>query len=863
MTGVIDFPAVVVIVGAGPRGTGLLERLIANAPDLIGERPLTVHLVDPYPPGAGRVWRHDQSGALRMNSMAQDVTMFTDESIQMDGPIRPGPSFAEWKGIALADGLADPELGDELRDLRPTSFPSRRLASEYLGWVYRHTVAAAPPNLDIRLHSTRVTGVVDTPDGRQRVDLDDDSGPLVADFVVLALGHLDVAPVADEQALLRFAADHGLHYVPTGYTGDLDLSGLAPGADVIVRGFGLAFVDLMALVTQGRGGQFVPTGDNGRVEYVASGNEPRLWVGSRRGIPYHSKTGYSLQGPRPPLPRFFSPDTIGEVLTSRDRVDFASDVWPLMAKEIAWGYYHELFAGHPDRVTVDLDTFSARFAAVAHGSDDERRLIEQTVPDTDDRLDLVDVDRPLRDLRFRSFADLQQHVRTYIEADVARRSDAHYSADLGAFVALLSVFGHVARVTNSPKLAPESRLRDMDGWWFGFFNYLASGPPPDRLQQMLALERAGLVRFVGPDMWVESDAERGVFRAGSPAVDHVVEARTLVDARLPEASVNACSEPLVRDLSERGASVEEVLVGTDGRPLSTGRLKVDREFRVVDRDGRAHRRRLAIGAYATGRSPAFARPRTNAPGFRHNDTIARDMLRLMADDHPPHPLDNPAWHALTTHHAGVADGVGRARAYRSDVSVFSAVDRFDAESWNDLAALHGPGRVVVVFGPDVPNPPDGWTPLQHLPAHQMVVADLAPTAVPDNIRPLTDADVPQMLELIELARPGPFLPHTIELGSYFGVFAGDQLVAMAGERVHLPGHTEVSAVSTHPDHRGRGLGAALTHYVAAGIAARGEVAFLHVAQTNDNARRVYERLGFTTRTMVDFAVVRTPGEGKG
>jgi uncharacterized NAD(P)/FAD-binding protein YdhS/ribosomal protein S18 acetylase RimI-like enzyme len=857
LTGVIDFPGTVVIVGAGPRGTGLLERLVANAPELIGERPITVHLVDPYPPGAGRVWRHDQSGALRMNSMAQDVTMFTDESVQMEGPVRPGPSFAEWKDIALANGMTDPDLADELHALQPTTFPSRRLASEYLGWVYGHAVAAAPANFDIRLHRARVTGVVDTPDGRQRVELDDGSEPLVADFVVLALGHLDVAPGADEQALLRFAAEHRLQYVPTGYTGDVDLSGLAPGADVIVRGFGLAFIDLMSLVTQGRGGHFVPSGDgdDGRVDYVASGREPRLWVGSRRGIPYHSKTGYPLQAPRPPLPRFFSPDTIGELLAGRDRVDFVADVWPLMAKEIEWGYYHELVAGHPDRVTIDVDTFSERFAAVAYGSDAERTLITQTVPDRNDRLDLVTLDRPLGGHTFGSFDALQDHIRAYIEADIDRRGDARYSADLGAFLALLSVFGQVARVANSPKLAPESRLEDMDGWWFGFFNYLASGPPPDRLQQLLALERAGIIRFVGPDMWVEADAEQGVFRAGSAAVDHVVEGRALVDARLPEASVNACVEPLVRDLSDRGATVEEVLIGTDGRSLSTGRLKVDRQFRVVDRDGRPHERRLAIGAYATMRSPAFARPRTNAPGFRHNDTIARAMLRQMNE-----PLDNPAWHALTTHHAHVADGHGQARRYRGDVSVFSAVDRYDEESWNDLAVLHGPGRGVVVFGPVVPDPPDGWTSLARLPAHQMVAGALAPATAAD-IVPLTEVAVPAMLALVELAQPGPFLPRTIDLGSYFGVFVDDQLVAMAGERVHLAGYTEVSAVATHPDHRGRGLGAALTRHVSVGIAARGEVPFLHVVETNVNARRVYERLGFTTRTMVDFVLVRTPGEG--
>lgn len=84
------------IVGAGPRGVGVLERLSANAPELLGGRRLVVHLIDPFPPGAGRVWRYEQSPLLRMNSMPEDVTVFTDESVRIDGPVRPGPSLIEW-----------------------------------------------------------------------------------------------------------------------------------------------------------------------------------------------------------------------------------------------------------------------------------------------------------------------------------------------------------------------------------------------------------------------------------------------------------------------------------------------------------------------------------------------------------------------------------------------------------------------------------------------------------------------------------------------------------------------------------------------------------------------------------------------
>lgn len=85
-----------VVIGAGPRGTGLIERIAANAPSLYGDRPLDIHLVDPFPPGGGRIWRHDQSPLLWMNSMAEDVTMFTDETVRQEGPVRPGPALDAW-----------------------------------------------------------------------------------------------------------------------------------------------------------------------------------------------------------------------------------------------------------------------------------------------------------------------------------------------------------------------------------------------------------------------------------------------------------------------------------------------------------------------------------------------------------------------------------------------------------------------------------------------------------------------------------------------------------------------------------------------------------------------------------------------
>lgn len=222
-------------------------------------------------------------------------------------------------------------------------------------------------------------------------------------------------------------------------------------------------------------------------------------------------------------------------------------------------------------------------------------------------------------------------------------------------------------------------------------------------------------------------------------------------------------------------------------------------------------------------------------------------------------LDNAAWHALGTHHAAYAQTVGVARRYAPDVSVFAAADALTGAAWTDLAALGGEARFVCLFRREAPDPPAGWKMLMRARAHQMVAEPGHLTVVaPADVRPLDATHVPEMLALVALTKPGPFEARTIELGRYLGVFTDGRLVAMAGERIHLDGHTEVSAVCTHPDAQGRGLGAAVTHAVAAGIAERGERAFLHVAADNHNARRVYERLGFTTRAMVDVLVARPP-----
>ena len=221
------------------------------------------------------------------------------------------------------------------------------------------------------------------------------------------------------------------------------------------------------------------------------------------------------------------------------------------------------------------------------------------------------------------------------------------------------------------------------------------------------------------------------------------------------------------------------------------------------------------------------------------------------------PLDNPVWHTLRGPRTDLAEQVrgGTALRFNSEISIFAAVERLDDEAWNAQAELVGPGGVVFLFRDRVPAPPEGWTELLRIPTLQLVAEELAPTPK-TAIVTLGDADVAEMLELTKLTEPGPFFPRTHELGTYVGVRQGSQLVAMAGERFQMPGWTEISAVCTHPDARRQGLGAALSLRVAQNIRERGAEAFLHVIETNEAARLLYESIGFRTRRMMDVVALQ-------
>jgi len=212
----------------------------------------------------------------------------------------------------------------------------------------------------------------------------------------------------------------------------------------------------------------------------------------------------------------------------------------------------------------------------------------------------------------------------------------------------------------------------------------------------------------------------------------------------------------------------------------------------------------------------------------------------------PHILDNPAWNALNSANSNLALGNDRAKFFPEEISPFAGLKNYDEQSFRELYELIPVGRTVIIPVNHALQTGAYWKLLNKVDAIQMTFEHRRISVDSDpRIVPLVKKDVAQMMELTALTKPGPFFKRTIELGNYKGIFHSEELIAMAGHRMHPYNYVEISAVCTHPDYTGKGYATSLINDQVRKILEEDNIPFLHTQADNRKAIQLYTRLGFT------------------
>lgn len=226
-------------------------------------------------------------------------------------------------------------------------------------------------------------------------------------------------------------------------------------------------------------------------------------------------------------------------------------------------------------------------------------------------------------------------------------------------------------------------------------------------------------------------------------------------------------------------------------------------------------------------------------------------------------LDNPVWHALSETHTAHGILLGNCKFYQPQYCVFGAFTGSDdiAQSMKEYSSL---SEVFFIVG-EQPRYDNSVRDAGVVVCDQMILDEPVRLAITGEITALNLQYEAQLQELVNLVQPGYFRPSTPALGSYFGIFNGDRLIAAAGERMKTDDMTEISAVVTHPAYQGQGLGRQLVEHIADKVLGEGKTPFLHVAETNARAIALYEKLGFRYRRKMAFrkfasTQIRNPGD---
>jgi uncharacterized NAD(P)/FAD-binding protein YdhS len=598
----------ITIVGMGPRGLSILERMV----ELLHASPtsldIKVDIIEPNECGQGSHPAH-QPDHLLTNTVASQVSIFAQDSVVAG---KDGISMTQWARLAgyrrfgnrffpVKDGAGD-EISDH--DHLP-----RNMLGEYLTWAFDRIVRLLPANVRVEHHRRRVVDLIEQTDGGFTVCLDN-GFQYRADYVFIATGHGTRAPTESDLAFDAFARSAGANNPKLGYyASPYPIHGLGTipaDATVAVQGLGLTAYDVISALTTGRGGQFIE--QKGKFRYEPTGREPKIMLFSRNCLPFAARgvNQKGIAGRR--QASFFTVDAVKALQaraiarTGSHQLDFVEEVLPLIEQEMAYAYRAAAIGSEPDVAT---------FAPTAA----ERQAISKLL-------------NPLKGETFTSFGDFKHFFRTMVETDLAEAHKGNLTSPAKAATDVLRDTREALRTAvEFAGLTPSSHKVYVEDF-VATTNRISFGPPRRRNAELLALMDAGVLDIAGgPGNRVVTDAGKGQFcivnQFGEEQVRQVAD--VLVIARLDPYSPETDSSTFTSNLSRRG--IVRPHRNGDYHP---GGLDITQGMQVIGASGKPHDKLWAIGFPVEGPhfyTHALPRPLMNS---RFTQDAHRCVAQLLA-----------------------------------------------------------------------------------------------------------------------------------------------------------------------------------------------------------------------------------------
>lgn len=599
----------IAIVGMGPRGVTVLERLLEYAERIPAHVTLDITVFDTNACGEG-VHRATQPDHLLINTVAAQVTMFAPQSrLGRDG----SPSLVEWAqldGYRVVDGAFRRLSNGDGRAINDADHLPRSLLGEYLGWIHARIVAALPPNVTLTHRRATVVDMVPLPGGYEVIQ--QDGASQTAQFVFLATGHGQRRPTGTDERFAQFAKRHffnnpDLAYLATPYPIET-LDDVSARATVAIQGFGLTAHDVISALTLGRGGRYVEHG--GELIYEKSGLEPQMLLVSRQCLPFAAR-GINQKGlTGRHEARFFTPAAVAKLheaafeASGDPRIDFRVQVLPLVIKEMAYAYRVAARRGG-----VDADTFEP--------APDELQAVHEIL-------------WPLGDREFQSFQDFHAFFHRLFREDLEEALRGNLVSPVKAATDVLRDTREALRTAvEYGGLTPASHRYFIEDF-NAITNRVSFGPPLRRNRELLALHAAGLIDVAGgPGTQVIDDDANARFRIEARYGERVERwyADVLVSARLDSYSPLTDASPLSAALLERG--IARPFMNGDYHP---GGLDIDAGLHPLGPDGESRTRLWAIGFPVEGAhfyTHALPRPGIASRQTRDADCCVQELLDVI------------------------------------------------------------------------------------------------------------------------------------------------------------------------------------------------------------------------------------------